>query len=93
MDEALIKRMVQVGVVSAIQGTTARVIFRESGMSSGWLPVLQHPGAVVTTKQAGDPKHTHEASVTSWVPKINDVVLVLYSAVRNSDGYILGVIA
>lgn len=92
MDDAMTKRMVQVGVVSAIQGTTARVIFRESSMTSGWLPVLQHPGAVVNTKQAGDPKHVHEASVTAWMPKINDVVLVIYSAVRNSDGYILGVI-
>ncbi len=90
MDDSIIRRMVQVGVVSAIQGTTARVIFRGSGMTSGWLPVLQHNGAGVSTKKAGDPAHTHEASVTTWMPKINDVVLVLYPAIQGSDGYILG---
>lgn len=93
MDDSLIKRMVQVGVVSAIKGTTARVMFRESGMTSSFLPVLQHNGAVVETKPAGgpeDPKHTHEASVQTWMPKVNDVVLVIYPPIQNSDGYIIG---
>lgn len=90
MDDALIKRMVQVGIVTAVQGTTVRVLFRESGMTSGWLPVLQHNGAGVTMQKAGDPTHTHKASVTTWMPNINDAVLVLYSPIQNSDGYILG---
>ncbi len=93
MDDAMIKRMVQVGVVSAIQGNTARVIFRESGMTSAFLPVLQHNDAVVTMEPAGgpeDPQHTHVAKVTTWMPKVNDVVLVIYPPIQNSDGYIIG---
>lgn len=39
------------------------------------------------------PNHAHTGSVTtSWMPKINDNVLVSYLPFFNSDGYILGVI-
>lgn len=39
-----------------------------------------------------EPDHTHEAHVTSWMPRINDTVLVLYIPVDDADGFILGVI-
>lgn len=39
-----------------------------------------------------DGKHSHNAGVEAWMPKINQSVLVLYLPVFNSDGFILGVI-
>ncbi len=38
-----------------------------------------------------EPDHNHTGTVTtSWMPKINDTVLVLYLPVFNSDGFIIG---
>lgn len=92
--EVLLKRLVQIGTVTSVNGTQARVLFKDSGMTSGWLSVLQRPGegVAVTTRTAGDPEHVHGASgsVTSWMPKVNDTVLCLYLPVSNSDGFILG---
>lgn len=87
----LLKRLVQVGTVTDVSGTKARVIFQESKMTSGWLSVLQVSGAGVSVKTGGneDP-HTHSASVGAWTPSINDTVLCLYLPVANSDGFILG---
>lgn len=95
MDESkILQRLVQIGTVTAVQGTKARVLFQDSKMTSGWLSVLQRPGEAVrvTMKEAGDPSHVHTASgsVTGWTPNVNDVVLVLYLPVSNSDGFILG---
>jgi phage baseplate assembly protein gpV len=37
------------------------------------------------------PNHKHTGTVTtSWMPKINDTVLVIYLPVFNSDGFIIG---
>lgn len=69
MDDALIRRMIQVGTVTAVSGTKARVLFKGSGMTSGWLSICQDTG--------------------SWIPAINDTVLVVYPAIPNSDGYIV----
>ncbi|MDR1158363.1 MAG: hypothetical protein LBK75_08710 [Oscillospiraceae bacterium] len=54
----------RIGIVSAVDNANrkARVIFRDKGMTSGWLYVLQHPGANVHVKGSGD--HTHMISDT-----------------------------
>lgn len=105
--ENILMNLVRIGTVSSVDSTkrTARVIFKDKNMVSGWLIVLQHPGAGVTVTPNGDHSHTvtggttgsaglhdHIASVTYWMPKVNDTVLVLYLPVFNGDGFILGVI-
>lgn len=106
MDDNILKNLVRIGTVSSVDNGAkkARVIFQDKNMTSGWLFVLQHPGAV-TVEEAGnhshtvlstststDGKHVHEASGGIWMPKVNDTVLVLYLPVFNGDGFILGVI-
>jgi phage baseplate assembly protein gpV len=106
--ENILKNLVRIGTVSSIDSTKriARVIFEDKNMVSGWLIVLQHPGAGVYVKPGGEHsheisgggttetsgQHNHESNVTYWMPKINDKVLVLYIPVFNGDGYILGVV-
>lgn len=36
------ERLIQIGTVTDTQGTKARVMFPESGMTSAWLSVLRH---------------------------------------------------
>lgn len=43
--------------------------------------------------RAGDPDyadHKHKLIIKPWMPKINDMVLVLYFPVFNGDGVVLG---
>ncbi|MDE6260407.1 MAG: phage baseplate assembly protein V [Oscillospiraceae bacterium] len=81
----ILERMVQEGVVSAVDAgrRRVRVKFLTTDIYSGWLAVLQHTGAGV--QAAG-----HTASVTVWMPKVNDRVVVLYLPCPDSDGYVLG---
>ncbi len=106
--ENILKNLVRIGTVSSVDPDkrAARVMFKDKDIVSGWLSVLQHPGASVNVKPEGnhshdisgggttetDGQHEHEANVTYWMPKVNDTVLVLYLPVFNGDGFILGVI-
>jgi phage baseplate assembly protein gpV len=106
--ENILKNLVRIGTVSSVDPDkrAARVMFKDKDIVSGWLSVLQHPGAGVNVKPEGnhshdisgggttetDGQHEHEANVTYWMPKVNDTVLVLYLPVFNGDGFILGVI-
>lgn len=106
--ENILNNLVRIGTVSSIDPAkrTARVMFKDKDMVSGWLSVLQHPGAGVYVKPEGkhshsisgggttelDGEHDHVSNVTYWMPKVNDTVLVLYLPVFNGDGFILGVI-
>lgn len=108
MEDNILKNLVRIGTVSAIDnaGKRARVMFQDKGMTSGWLFVLQHSGAAVNVDDSGEHshslpgdgttgengEHSHDAAVTSWMPAVNDTVLVLYIPVFNGDGFILGVI-
>lgn len=102
---AEVDSMVRVGIVSAVNSSqkTARVFFPDmDNMMSDWLPILQRPGEKISTGSAGSHdhngavaaggSHSHSGSVSSFVPKVNDTVLVLYGYGFNVDGYILGVI-
>ena len=57
IDEAALENFLRVGKVSAINGNKARVLFDDTGITSGWLYVLQHVGANVEV--APDNEHTH----------------------------------
>lgn len=74
MDESMIARMVQIGIVTALdtEDRRCRVKFPDTGMTSGWLRVLRHG--------------------LDWMPNINDVVLIVYIPVFNSDGFVVGVV-
>ncbi len=65
-------RLALLGRVSDVDKSKrlVRVIWPDSGQTSGWLYVLQR-GEV-------------------WLPKINEMVLVLYLPVFGGDGFILG---
>jgi len=106
--ENILNNLVRIGTVSSIDPAkrTARVMYKDKDMVSGWLSVLQHPGAGVYIKSDGKHSHSisgggtaelagehdHVSNVTYWLPKVNDTVLVLYLPVFNGDGFILGVI-
>lgn len=85
--------------VDTSKGMVRVVYKRLDNMPSGWLPVLQRAGEVVRVEAVGnhthgqqspDGAHSHSASVTGWMPKINDRVLVLHLPVFNGDGFVLG---
>ncbi len=90
------ERICQIGKVTAIDvdKRKVRVYFESSGMTSGWLSVLQQPNCLVDVKEAycDESKHSHSAATTVWMPNINDIVLCLYLPIFNSDGFIVGVI-
>lgn len=96
-------RIIQIGTVMDVSGTKARVRHLDTGITSDWLTVLQRTNEVVTLQTAGNHSHsvsegscspagdhTHTAAVTTWVPQVNDTVLVLYLPMTDSDGFILG---
>lgn len=61
MDSAkILSRMVQTGIVSAVDSSkrAARVIMEETGHTSGWLKVLQHYGADFYVEPDADHTHT-----------------------------------
>ncbi len=106
--ENILHNLVRIGTVSAVDyaGRKARVLFKDRGITSGWLYVLQHNGAGVHIEDNGnhthtvsgvgltstDGEHNHNANLTYWMPAVNDTVLVLYLPVFNGDGFILGAI-
>ena len=92
MDENNIAATVRVGKVTDtdLGKKKARVKFLDEDMTSGWLPVIQRPQEVVGV--AINEGHSHGASVSYWMPKVNDMVLCLYRPMFNADGFILGAI-
>lgn len=108
MDENILVNLVRIGTVSSIDSgkRTARVIFEDKDIVSGWLHVLQRPYTGLYIKSNGkhshglpggsnteiDGEHDHSGNTTYWMPRVNDTVLVLYVPVFNGDGFVLGVI-
>ena len=103
MDDNVIYRMVQVGVVTAVDpnGHKCRVKFPDNGLTSDWLRVLRQTPSVsiddggihshsasVSINNAGS--HNHGVNVSGWMPKVNDTVVVIYIPVFNSDGFVIG---
>lgn len=63
--EEILTRLVQIGTVTAIDNESrkARVKFQDTGITSDWLCVLQHPSTSVTVESAG--KHSHSLEITA----------------------------
>lgn len=108
MNNEMLVNLVRIGSVSAVDPAkrAARVLFADTGQTSGWLRVLQHTGAAMQVTPDGEhtheitggdgtastqPNHNHPGSFLSiWMPKVNDQVLVFYLPVFNGDGFIIG---
>ena len=100
-----IEDIVREGKVTAVDNgkRIAKVWFDSMGIESDWLPVLITrdfiPDYDVPQRTAfeaggsGDPafaSHKHDLIIKPYMPKVNDLVLVLYFPVFNGDGVILG---
>lgn len=87
-----IGNLVRIGTVTVVDAgkRLARVKFQDAGITSGWLPVVQHYGAGLCIEPDEYHDHLPGSHVTYWMPGVNDTVLVLYLPVFNADGYILG---
>ena len=100
-----IEDIVREGKVTAVDNgkRIAKVWFDSMGIESDWLPVLITrdfiPDYDVPQRTefeaggSGDPafaSHKHDLIIKPYMPKVNDLVLVLYFPVFNGDGVILG---
>ena len=100
-----IEDSVREGKVTAVDNgkRIAKVWFDSMGIESDWLPVLITrdfiPDYDVPQRTefeaggSGDPafaSHKHDLIIKPYMPKVNDLVLVLYFPVFNGDGVILG---
>ena len=90
MEDMDISVLIQTGVVEDIDPANRRARVRFSEQHSGWLYVLQNPGAKVQVEAADG--HAHTAALGVWTPKINEQVLAVYLPVPGGDGFILGVV-
>ena len=100
-----IEDIVREGKVTAVDNgkRIAKVWFDSMGIESDWLPVLITrdfiPDYDVPQRTefevggSGAPafaSHKHDLIIKPYMPKVNDLVLVLYFPVFNGDGVILG---
>jgi len=91
----ILENIVRVGIVRTVDSTRrrVRVWFDDMGMTSDWLFVLQYPGMGVQVAPDTETEHSHPGThTTTWMPRVDDRVLVLYLPVEEGDGFILGVI-
>ena len=92
--ENILENLVRVGTVTDVDGAgqRVRVKFRDTGLTSDWLRVLQRTDTWTGGGQAStQPSHSHPGStVTAWMPKVNSEVLCLYLPVFSGDGFVLG---
>ena len=100
-----IEDIVREGKVTAVDNgkRIAKVWFDSMGIESDWMPVLINRDFIPdydvpqrTEFEAGGSgdaafeKHKHDLIIKPYMPKVNDLVLVLYFPVFNGDGVILG---
>ncbi len=98
-----IEQNVRIGTVSAVDKTKrmARVMFKDLGITSGWLYVLDthphipdyDPVPQETELETCQVPHTHKLVIKPWLPNVNDTVVCLYLPAFNGDGIILGAIS
>lgn len=100
-----IEDIVREGKVTAVDNgkRIAKVWFDALGIESDWMPVLitrdfipDYDVPQRTEFEAGGAgypafeSHKHDLIIKPYMPKVNDLVLVLYFPVFNGDGVILG---
>lgn len=90
--ETILSGLVRVGKVTDRDASTGRVrvLFPDTGLTSGWLFCLQAPSPVTIGTAE---EHTHTASSGTWTPAINQTVVCLYLPIPDADGFVLGAIA
>lgn len=94
--ESVLARLVRRGIVTDVnkKKRKARVKFDDEDLPSGELRILANPPFIpkVDGPQQTEisANHSHRVTITPWLPRVNDVVLVLYLPAHDSDGYILG---
>lgn len=96
---------IRIGKIQSVNKETrqVRVYFEDLQMMSGWLKVLKNPPFIPaqgveqktesTSGCSGDSSfdsHYHSIQISPWLPSVNDIVLCIYNAEFNSDGYVLG---
>ena len=87
---------VRVGLVTAVDKDKriARVVFMGSKIPSDWLALLDNlpiiPDQDVPQETEEKNGHKHELKIKSWLPKVNDQVLVLCLPDSSAGGFILG---
>lgn len=104
-NNAVLAGLVRVGKVTAVNNEKrlAQVLYEDTALPSGWLPVLitrdyipDYDGAQRTEFESGGSgdasfaRHKHDLTIRPWMPKVNDQVLVLYEPIRDGRGFILG---
>ena len=89
----------QVRVIWPASGETSGWLFvlQHSGAGLDIKPDGGHTHEITDTYTGGgsasvepDHKHSGGSTVTVWLPKINELVLVLYLPVFGGDGFVLG---
>lgn len=94
--ESVLSRLVRRGIVTDVdkRKRRVRVKFEDEDLPSGELRVLASPPFLPTVggpqQTEAESGHRHPVVITPWLPRVNDVVLVLYLPAHDSDGYILG---
>lgn len=101
----VIEDIVREGKVTAVDNDKriAKVWFDALEIESDWMPVLINRDVIpdydvpqhTEHEQGGNgdvafESHKHDLIIKPWMPKVNDLVLVLYFPVFNGDGVILG---
>ncbi len=92
----LLSRLVQLGRVSDVDNTKhmATVYFPVTEIVSDWLYVLDNRPYIPAysgpqqTEEAEN--HKHNLTINPFMPKIGDLVLVLYLPIYGADGFIIG---
>lgn len=95
IDSYSIDSLVRIGTVTDVDTSQriCRVYYKDRGYTSGWLRVLINTPSDTGYTSGGSDEYafsSHAHGISSWMPKVNDSVLVLYLPAQNSDGYVLG---
>lgn len=87
--DAILSGLIRVGKVTARDPSAGRVrvFFPDTALTSGWLYCLQASGSITISNENG---HSHSATVGTWTPAINQIVICLFLPIPNADGFVLG---
>lgn len=90
-----VKRMVRVIWPASGETSGWLYVLQHFGAELAIIPDAEHTHEITDTHGGGsasiEPDHNHPGStVTIWLPKINESVLVVYLPVEDGDGFVIG---